>query len=83
METVVKIVMLLIVLIVSIIVYRFLLNEHVKQKQLVEEHNIAFNNLKNVVQRNKLKDNGTDIDYMVAYLKEHNINIKPTYDSHI
>lgn len=44
----------------------------------IKKDSREFKNFKEVVERNKLRDSGTDIDKMVQVLKENNIMLSKT-----
>lgn len=48
----------------------------------INRNSIEFQNFKKMVERNKLKSNGTSIDLMVSYLKRNNIKFSNMNQCH-
>lgn len=83
MVLVAKAILIIAILVFSILAYAKLFSEHKEQKELILKSNQQYDNerivLAGVVARNKLRNRGTNIDTIVAYLELNGIEAKYEY----
>ena len=80
---VVKTIIIVAILVSSVFAYVKLFTEHKEQKDLIIKSNQQYDNerivLAGAVARNKLRNRGTNIDALVAYLELNGIEAKYEY----
>lgn len=79
MELWVRVVLIIITLIIASISYYTLLSEHKKQKKIVEQSNTVERDISIIVNRNKIRNIGTNIDTIVGYLISNDIKTEYRY----
>jgi len=83
MMLVVKTIIIVAILVIGVLAYAKLFTEYKKQKELIFKSNQQYDNerivLAGVVARNKLRNRGTNIDTIVAYLESNGIEAKYEY----